>query len=53
MDNNFSWAYTGGITDSIKERVKQAGGNVDGELRISLSWFNFDDLDLHVIEPGR
>ena len=51
-DNNFSWAYTGGITDSIKERVKQAGGNVDGELRISLSWFNFDDLDLHVIEPG-
>jgi hypothetical protein len=51
-NNNFSWSYTGGITDSIKERVKQAGGNVEGELRISLSWYNYDDLDLHVIEPN-
>lgn len=50
-DNPFSWAYTGGITDSIKERVKQAGGKVDGELRVSLSWHNFDDLDLHITEP--
>ena len=51
-NNNFSWSYTGGITDSIKERVKQAGGNTDGELRISLSWFNHDDLDLHVVQPN-
>lgn len=51
-NNNFSWSYTGGITDSIKERVKQAGGNVDGELRISLSWFNHDDLDLYVVQPN-
>lgn len=51
-DNNFSWSYTGGITDSIKERVKAAGGNVEGELRVSLSWSNFDDLDLHVVEPN-
>jgi hypothetical protein len=51
-NNNFSWSYTGGITDSIKERVKEAGGNVDGELRVSLSWFNYDDLDIHVIEPN-
>lgn len=51
-ENNFSWNYTGGITDSIKERVKAAGGNVDGELRVSLSWHNHDDLDLHVIEPN-
>lgn len=50
--NSFSWSYTGGITDSIKERVKEAGGRVDGELRTSLSWFNFDDLDIHVVEPG-
>lgn len=50
-NNNFSWSYTGGITDSIKERVKEAGGRVDGVLRISLSWSNYDDLDLHVYEP--
>lgn len=51
-NNPFSWNYTGGITDSIKERVKAAGGKVDGVLRVSLSWFNYDDLDLHVIEPN-
>lgn len=50
-DNNFSWAYTNGVTDSIKERVKAAGGNVEGFLRVSLSWHNFDDLDLHITEP--
>lgn len=52
-NNQFSWSYTGGITDSIKERVKQAGGRVDGELRVSLSWSNYDDLDIHVIEPNK
>ena len=46
-DNHFSWAYTGGITDSIKERVKSAGGSVEGDLRISLAWNNHDDLDIH------
>lgn len=51
-DNNFSWSYTGAIADSIKERVKAAGGNVVGELRTSLSWYNYDDLDIHVQEPG-
>jgi hypothetical protein len=49
--NGFSWSYTGGITDSIKQRVKSAGGNVDGIIRVSLSWYNYDDLDLHVFEP--
>lgn len=51
-NNNFSWAYQGEVTDSIKERVKQAGGNVEGILRCSLSWYNTDDLDIHVIEPN-
>jgi len=50
--NNFSWAYVGDVTDSIKERVKSAGGNVNGEIRVSLGWHNSDDLDIHVIEPG-
>lgn len=50
--NNYSWAYTGDVADSIKERVKAAGGNVGGVLRISLSWHNHDDLDLHVYEPN-
>lgn len=49
--NSFSWSYAGELTDSIKERVKNAGGKVDGDLRCSLSWFNYDDLDLHMIEP--
>lgn len=50
--NDFAWSYGGNVTDSIKERVKKAGGKVDGAaLRISLSWFNYDDLDLHVHEP--
>lgn len=52
-DNGFSWSYNGEVTDSIKERVKKAGGNVTGDVRVSLSWFNHDDLDLHVIEPSR
>lgn len=52
-DNQFSWSYTGGVTDSIKERVKAAGGAVEGELRVSLSWGNYDDLDLHVHEPDK
>lgn len=50
--NDFAWSYTGNVADSIAERVKKAGGKVDGAtLRVSLSWFNFDDLDLHVHEP--
>lgn len=51
-NNDFGWSYDGNITDSIKERVKKAGGNVSADLRVSLSWFNYDDLDLHAEEPG-
>lgn len=50
--NDFSWSYTGNVADSIKERVKKAGGKVTGLMRVSLSWFNFDDLDLHIYEPA-
>jgi hypothetical protein len=40
------------MADSIKERVKKAGGNVSGDLCCRLAWFNRDDLDFHIKEPG-
>jgi hypothetical protein len=50
--NDFAWSYDGNVTDTIKDRVKRAGGQVeDVAMRVSLAWFNTDDLDLHVIEP--
>lgn len=51
--NPFSWTYNGGYTDSIQEKVKKAGGSVQGDLRVSLEWFNYDDLDLSCIQPDR
>lgn len=51
-DNSFSWAYAGDVADSIKERVKKADGNVTGDLCCRLAWSNYDDLDLHMMEPG-
>jgi hypothetical protein len=46
-DNSFSFSYAGGVADAIKERVKREGGNVNGWMRASLAWHNYDDLDLH------
>jgi hypothetical protein len=51
-DNPFSWCYREGLADSLKEKVKSAGGKVEGKLRISLEWYNTDDLDLHVLESN-
>jgi hypothetical protein len=50
--NNFSWSYSGEFADSIKERVKAAGGNVTGDLCCRLAWDYTDDLDFHMKEPG-
>ncbi len=51
-DNPAAWSYDGDVTDSVKQRVKAAGGNISAKLRVSLSWFNTDDLDLFARLPG-
>lgn len=51
--NSVGWAYVGSdTTDAIRERVKSAGGNVEGDVRVSLAWHNGDDLDLHAKFKG-
>lgn len=56
-NNNFSWSYTGNVTDSIKENVRSKGGKVDGFMRFSIQWNEApaggsgNDLDAHCETP--
>lgn len=55
-NNPFSWSYANEVTDSIKERVKAAGGKIDGVIRFSIRWNDSgncnNDFDAHAIEPN-
>lgn len=52
-DNTFSWYYHGGIDGEIKKRVEAAGGkHENNEIRCSLIWEGYTDLDLHCITPS-
>ena len=51
-NNPFSWYYHGGIDAEMKARVEQAGGQYENvDMRCSLMWNTYTDLDLHCICP--
>ena len=51
-DNTFSWYYHGGIDAEIKKRVESAGGQYENnDIRCSLLWNSYTDLDLHCHTP--
>ncbi|WP_068985458.1 YfaP family protein [Lysinibacillus xylanilyticus] len=51
-NNTFSWYYHGGIDGEIKRRVESAGGRYENnEIRASLIWEGYTDLDLHCLTP--
>lgn len=57
-DNPYTWSYAGGLAaSSTTQKVKDAGGSVDGRLRASLAWDiqgtpGYTDLDLRCKYPG-
>ncbi|MEG1310479.1 MAG: hypothetical protein RR942_06550 [Romboutsia sp.] len=52
-DNSFSWYYHGGIDSEMKKRVEAEGGRYeDNEIRCSLMWNSYTDLDIHCMPPN-
>lgn len=57
-DNDYSWSYSGGVADSMRSKVVELGGRVDGVIRFTHSWNNPEMgrnaslMDLHVFMPG-
>lgn len=57
--SSLGWSYTGGLAAaSMRDRVRKAGGSVDGVFRFTHTW-NWDNskpnvslMDLHVFFPG-
>lgn len=51
-NNPFSWYYHSGVDGEIRRRVEAAGGRYeDNDIRCSLIWENFTDLDIHCETP--
>ena len=56
-DNPFSWTYINNVADSMKQQVKNMGGDVDVDVRFSIRWNDFmeewdeNDLDAHCTTP--
>lgn len=49
-DNGVSWYYHGGVDAEIRRRVENAGGRYENnEIRCSLLWNTYSDLDLHAV----
>ena len=46
--NGMGWSYNNQLADSSRQRVKAAGGKIDGALCCRLMWYNTDDLDFHL-----
>jgi hypothetical protein len=50
--NPFSWYYAGGIDAEIRRRLVREGGRFENlDIRFSLMWNNYNDLDIHVFTP--
>lgn len=48
--NPFSWYYSGGIDAEMRRRLVKAGGQFENvDIRCTLAWDNYNDLDIHAV----